>query len=89
MFELNTNSREWALIEDAFLNDECDQVKDETLSNSLQGLIGGSESNQEIFGNPGSVSGLQEGDEVVRMEPTFVVGILSIHKGDPGQSMHE
>lgn len=63
---------------DKFLVDECDQVKDETLNNGADvdfwGSPGVSESNQQVFGNHGSVSGLQEGDEVVRNKPTSACG---------------
>ena len=74
LFDLNTNSKEWALMEDAFLNNECDQVKDETLNDSIDVDFQGLGSSQQVFENKGSVSGLQEGDEVVRDEPTFVCG---------------
>ncbi|KAH7036594.1 IgA peptidase M64-domain-containing protein [Linnemannia elongata] len=71
LFELNMNSKEWALMVDKFLVDECDQVKDETLNNGADvdfwGSPGISESNQQVFENHDSVSGLQEGDEVRKL----------------------
>jgi hypothetical protein len=73
LFEINTNSKDWEFMEGAFLEDECDQVKDETLSNSaivdgVQGSNGGSGSSQLVFGDDDAAPGLQEGDEVVRNE---------------------
>lgn len=70
LFELNTNSKDWELMEGTFLEGECDQVKDETINNSASvdgflGLARGPESSQGVLD---AASGLQEADEVVRNE---------------------
>jgi len=65
LFELNTNSKDWKLMEGAFLEEECDQIRDETMSAGIDDFeSGGSESSQQIFG---AAPGLQEGDEVRKL----------------------
>ncbi|KAK3841038.1 MAG: IgA peptidase M64-domain-containing protein [Linnemannia gamsii] len=72
LFELNTNSMDWSLMEEAFLDGECDQVKDETIDNNssasvddFEGLMGDHGTRQQVLERHGS--GLREGDEVRKL----------------------
>ncbi|KAF9934386.1 hypothetical protein FBU30_002210 [Linnemannia zychae] len=68
LFELNTNSKDWELIEDTFLEDECDQVNDGTTKmdgNNFRGTTTRPGAGQQFFGSP--ESGLQEDDEVRKL----------------------
>ncbi|KAF9093811.1 hypothetical protein BGX29_009792 [Mortierella sp. GBA35] len=82
LLELNTNlEKDWDLVEEAFLERECDQVEDEIINNAgsananndnldLDGLTGSSGSGQvnlgqHVFGAP--TNGLREGDEVRKL----------------------